>query len=1294
MCTGFSTEASQNDLYLKTRELGGKFFRDKDSNKYNVQTTHLLVGVIAKSEKFLSALAAGIPMLDVSFLKDSSKRNAWIEDVDKYDIGDENSTLKSEKIFVKPLKERRKIKADGGVFKRWNCVVVLDNVKLQEVYRRILELGGATVQKWTAKHLADLDFNSLKNITHVFCHPNLLLNDDFKSFLSMNDRECKIPTLAYIYIGDYLIKCAMPPMQLYDVRQDTMIGLLTEEPWTERLKNLQLNPPDEINSPRFSPIHEPSNFTQPTRDVNDNNDDLLDTIGDDLPEISLPDMSSIKNKNSKKRGAPEVLSKEVTKKAKSRADPKKKIDEVTIDDEDDLSEDNQGSNSLSHLKNLAQSFMNSPGPSNSSQLSQSRLTSWISQKPSTSSQHVEEKEIICLNEDRPMSQDPPTSVRRGEKSKSNVPFLSQKRSGSTKTGSARSLQFFSQESNDSLTVDGDTNMSSQDSYLSDGGDISLSKVPFDINTIASTPAKQKMYLIDHLLVQNKLFVDRLDVGDTGVPILFPEPETHPAQLSALTCMYMWTCLESEDEMQDMEREFDIGWLEALKVLKDNINAENYLPPAAMNKIMKDAMRNHGEAPTRADAYRSLMHCINFHPPGPQSENNLRMKDLYLEVFSFATPHVGKWVFDPLEPWHYIKENIEDLLNEGMDTTNSTIDSDNDAFLDNNIKLVDDGKTKVLKFFTFICEIDLKNWFEHCLSNNKSNFTYKPFLACVLCPVDNISISKNTQSLIKLFIKSITCDQTGEVAIHLRKLVGLTAQMLHNFKDRIDKSGKNKLKLQFAKDLAFDVLQANLPADQLWSELTVMEPSWLSALVSRELLSISNNLRLPDIHSMRDIITQFVDMKITVVNDVDDDQKEAKDEEEEMINFAEMITSTPMTRTRSKANKCTPSRRSVNNNVLKESCSPSNTPVKPSIKKESSIKKEATICNSPSQATQTISKTPKIKVNQQNKYGETPVHIAAKRGNLVRLRECLNTPGVDINCADYNGFTPLSEAVSKNRLEAVELLLNHTTKSLPITRFFTPTKGGAGTSNRKLRVDLLKQNDDDKKNPFHEAVDNNNLKIARVFLETLRQEESKPHSGLPSVETLLSTKTGNDETVLSLVKSEEMKELLEEFSSNVEKKEVIAEAKKEESIKLEVNETASCKVKLEHDDDKENLSSETGVVIRNGLKFNVMLELSFVKYCRANSVDKAYKLFKETSVEDLLEATQDDFKPNTSNAIQFLGGFNPVIFNSRKPNFELHRENVAKSQDMRDFEKLVKFEELLPNVTLEHPLYNLVKSMKK
>ena len=83
MCTGFSTEASQNDLYLKTRELGGKFFRDKDSNKYNVQTTHLLVGVIAKSEKFLSALAAGIPMLDVSFLKDSSKRNAWIEDVGK-----------------------------------------------------------------------------------------------------------------------------------------------------------------------------------------------------------------------------------------------------------------------------------------------------------------------------------------------------------------------------------------------------------------------------------------------------------------------------------------------------------------------------------------------------------------------------------------------------------------------------------------------------------------------------------------------------------------------------------------------------------------------------------------------------------------------------------------------------------------------------------------------------------------------------------------------------------------------------------------------------------------------------------------------------------------------------------------------------------------------------------------------------------------------------------------------------------------------------------------------------------
>ena len=83
MCTGFSSEASQNELFLMTRELGGKFYRDKDTNKYHVQTTHLIVGAIAKSEKFLSALAAGIPLLDVSFLKDSSQRHAWIEDIGK-----------------------------------------------------------------------------------------------------------------------------------------------------------------------------------------------------------------------------------------------------------------------------------------------------------------------------------------------------------------------------------------------------------------------------------------------------------------------------------------------------------------------------------------------------------------------------------------------------------------------------------------------------------------------------------------------------------------------------------------------------------------------------------------------------------------------------------------------------------------------------------------------------------------------------------------------------------------------------------------------------------------------------------------------------------------------------------------------------------------------------------------------------------------------------------------------------------------------------------------------------------
>ena len=190
--------------------------------------------------------------------------------------------MRGSKLFIKPLAERRKVKQEGGVFTGkwsligwyqskfligwhhskivsdiwltgWNAVVIMDDLNMQEIYRRILELGGkdncchctafwlvntlnhsswsgGKVEKWTARHLSDLTQDSLKKITHVISHPNMLTNEDFQRFLQNNDQTARVPTLAYIYIGDCLTNACFPSPDNYDIRQRCMIDLLVKNP--------------------------------------------------------------------------------------------------------------------------------------------------------------------------------------------------------------------------------------------------------------------------------------------------------------------------------------------------------------------------------------------------------------------------------------------------------------------------------------------------------------------------------------------------------------------------------------------------------------------------------------------------------------------------------------------------------------------------------------------------------------------------------------------------------------------------------------------------------------------------------------------------------------------------------------------------------------------------------------------------------------------------------------------------------------------------------------------------------
>ena len=274
------------------------------------------------------------------------------------------------------------------------------------------------------------------------------------------------------------------------------------------------------------------------------------------------------------------------------------------------------------------------------------------------------------------------------------------------------------------------------------------------------------------------------------------------------------------------------------------------------------------------------------------------------------------------------------------------------------------------------------------------------------------------------------------------------------------------------------------------------------------------------------------------------------------------------------------------------------------------------------------KTPKIAVTKRNKYGEVPLHGHAKKGNLEKMRECLATPGVDVNAVDHAGWTPLHEAVAAGSVAAVSLLLNH---SAPRTllHYFSPGNIKAG------RVDLLLGDLERGMNPVQEAVSNSNNEMVSLFLETVTTK-----SGFPSVKVLLSAKTKAGETMGSLAKSDSMRAIMNRFSGGVSK--------------------PDCPGTLS---------------ISNLEMFKVFLDQALVNYISAHNLAAAYATFKGIDFEEVVAEAKKgaDVRPN-ANQQQFCGsidlreGLKNLQFNKR-PRFDLSRTEQVKNQDLRDFEKV-------------------------
>ncbi|XP_068093280.1 ankyrin repeat domain-containing protein 12 isoform X2 [Hyperolius riggenbachi] len=115
---------------------------------------------------------------------------------------------------------------------------------------------------------------------------------------------------------------------------------------------------------------------------------------------------------------------------------------------------------------------------------------------------------------------------------------------------------------------------------------------------------------------------------------------------------------------------------------------------------------------------------------------------------------------------------------------------------------------------------------------------------------------------------------------------------------------------------------------------------------------------------------------------------------------------------------------------------------------------------PSQATPVQKKTPtsstrqKDKVNKRNERGETPLHMAAIRGDLSQVKELIRL-GANVNVKDFAGWTPLHEACNMGSYEVAKVLI----------------AAGADVNTQGL--------DDD--TPLHDAVSSGHREIVKLLL---------------------------------------------------------------------------------------------------------------------------------------------------------------------------------------------------------------------
>ena len=292
---------------------------------------------------------------------------------------------------------------------------------------------------------------------------------------------------------------------------------------------------------------------------------------------------------------------------------------------------------------------------------------------------------------------------------------------------------------------------------------------------------------------------RLDVGHSALPVEVPTNTVTPYSLPSSMCANIWTCLDTEQELKDLDKEVDDSWLAALGLLIKVVNMNRFAPVAALHKVLEEALRDHKDSLVRTNA---LSHCLDMHPPGPERPE---LANYYLELMSKTKPHLDKWEFDSGEPWEFLSGVLECIIADQEEEEDTECS----------------GHSLLLQFLTEVCLSDLTRYCEYLVTQDRLECDYKPVLARILFPSESVGWSRRVERLCKLYMEGVTSNISEINLSCFRKLVGLAAQLIQ-YSERSSKSAQsNSKKLDMATFISIQFNQSPLSMERLWMELYLL-----------------------------------------------------------------------------------------------------------------------------------------------------------------------------------------------------------------------------------------------------------------------------------------------------------------------------------------------------------------------------------------------------------------------------------------------------------------------------------------